>query len=169
MKQILFFSLAILGLAFSSCTYTLKPPITGNISKISVPMFKNNTLRTGIEEKLTNALIEEFTLDQRIEVARSGNADATLHGTIIGYNLDAIDFDKTKQTADQSSQEFKLTLIIDVSVIDKDGKQLIRQTFQENTNYSRSLSLVKTEDQAFDELSNRMVKQIMTAVIQEEW
>ena len=88
MKMLFVKSSALLsfGLFLSGCSaYQLgavKPAAFQGVDRISVPLFKNETLEPRISSLLTNAVIKQMQLDGTYEVTRSENADAILRGRI---------------------------------------------------------------------------------------
>lgn len=75
------------------------------IDAIYIPMARSSAYEYGLEEKLTNALIEEFLADGRLDVVRERRADATLLVDITKYVTKPTNFD---------SDEFPYSSTIDV-------------------------------------------------------
>ena len=78
---ILFIILCIMSV---SCGYySFKGSLPSYIKKIAIPLFDNNTEYAGIQEDLTNKLIDEFIADNSLEVTNEQTADIIIRGTII--------------------------------------------------------------------------------------
>lgn len=64
--------------------YTMTTLYPDDVASVSVPIFENKTLFTGVERDITDALIKEIQARTPYRVLRSGNADTILTGTITG-------------------------------------------------------------------------------------
>lgn len=61
------------------------------LSSVAVPVFKNETLRAGVEGVITNALVDELV--NTIEVKHMAGAEAVIKGVVKSYELSARSFD----------------------------------------------------------------------------
>jgi outer membrane lipopolysaccharide assembly protein LptE/RlpB len=95
---------------------------------LAVPMFATHTEAYHTETALTDAVIREFAARSRMRVTPTNNADAdvVLHGTILSETVAPL----TYNTTTQQSSSFQITLVISVTVQDREGKVLY-----ENKNY----------------------------------
>jgi outer membrane lipopolysaccharide assembly protein LptE/RlpB len=95
---------------------------------LSVPMFATHTETYHTETALTDAVIREFAARSRMHVtpAGGGSPDVVLHGTI----LQEVVMPLTYNTTTQQSSSFLITLVVSVTLTDRDGKVLY-----ENKNY----------------------------------
>ncbi len=95
---------------------------------LSVPMFATRTEAYHTEVALTDAVIREFAARSRMRItpAAGGNPDVVLHGTILNEIVAPL----TYNTTTQQSSSFLITLVISVTLNDRDGKVLY-----ENKNY----------------------------------
>ncbi len=117
--------------AMSGCGYhtvgaaTHLPP---DARTLSVPMFATRTDAYHTEIALTDAVIREFASRSRMRITPSvgGNPDVVLHGTILNETVVPL----TYNTTTQQSSSFLITLVISVTLNDRDGKVLY-----ENKNY----------------------------------
>ena len=57
------------------------------IESVAVPVFKNETLRSGVEGVITNALVDELV--NIIEIKSKANAEAVIKGVVESYELSA--------------------------------------------------------------------------------
>lgn len=118
-------------LALSGCGYhtlgvaTHLPP---DARTLSVPMFATHTETYHTETALTDAVIREFAARSRMRVtpAQGGSPDVVLHGTVLNEVVAPL----TYNTATQQSSSFLITLVVSVTLTDRDGKVLY-----ENKNY----------------------------------
>lgn len=95
---------------------------------LSVPIFATQTEAYHTEAALTDAVIREFTARSRMRVtpAEGGNPDAVLHATILKEVVEPL----TYNTTTQQSSSYLITLVVSVTLKDRDGKVLY-----ENKNY----------------------------------
>jgi len=80
-----FLSLLFLSPLLASCAYHLgnqERDIPGGYRTVAVPVFKNNTMETGVEVYFTNALIREFARSRIGRITEKSQAQTTLEGTI---------------------------------------------------------------------------------------
>jgi hypothetical protein len=67
--------------------YSTQPNYDTSIRTVRVPIFKNNTLRRGLEFDLTKAIVREIELKTPFKVVGANcDADTELTGTIMSYN-----------------------------------------------------------------------------------
>jgi outer membrane lipopolysaccharide assembly protein LptE/RlpB len=131
MRWILGFAVASLAGAVSGCGYhtlgaaTHLPP---DARTLSVPMFATNTDAYHTEAALTDAVIREFAARSRMRVtpAAGGEPDVILKGTILNETVAPL----TYNTTTQQSSSFLITLVVSVTLKDREGKVLY-----ENKNY----------------------------------
>ena len=99
---------------FLSCGYHFAgrggsfPP---DIKSIRILLFANETHEVGIENIFTNALINEFVTDKRVQIVTGGDADATIEGTIKSFKLGSISYQR-----DDIVQEYRATVILEVTL-----------------------------------------------------
>ena len=95
---------------------------------LAVPVFATHTEAYHTEVALTDAVIREFATRSRMRVSPGEGVrpDVTLHGTI----LNEVVAPQTYNTSTQQSSSFLITLVISVTLTDRDGKVLYQ-----NKNY----------------------------------
>ncbi len=135
-------TVGLLGL--SGCGYhtlgaaTHLPP---GVRTLQVPVFATKTEAYHTETLMTDAVIREFAARTRMRVMPNagGDADATLHGTILTQTVAPL----TYNTSTQQSSSFLITIVVAVTLSDRDGKILyenknyvFRQQYQSTTNLS---------------------------------
>lgn len=105
----------LIGCAGYISSPQILPP---NIKKIAIPTFENKTIYYGTEEKFTLRVIEEFLRDGRLEITDETNADAIIKATITRYVLEPLTY-----TADFVVDEYKLWIIFDLALYEKDKEE----------------------------------------------
>ena len=95
---------------------------------MAVPVFATQTEAYHTEVALTDAVIREFAARSRMRVSpgSSTNSDVLLHGTILKEVVAPL----TYNTTTQQSSSFLITLVVSVTLTDRDGKVLYK-----NNNY----------------------------------
>jgi outer membrane lipopolysaccharide assembly protein LptE/RlpB len=95
---------------------------------MAVPVFATHTEAYHTEVALTDAVIREFAARSRMRVSpgEGERPDVVVHGTILNEVVAPL----TYNTTTQQSSSFQITLVISVTVNDRDGKVLY-----ENKNY----------------------------------
>jgi outer membrane lipopolysaccharide assembly protein LptE/RlpB len=131
LRRFLVFAFALTVAAVCGCGYhtlgaaTHLPPDTRTLA---VPIFATHTEAYHTEAALTDAVIREFAARSRMRItpAERGNPDAVLHGTVLNEVVAPL----TYNTTTQQSSSFLITLVISVTLTDRNGKVLYQ-----NKNY----------------------------------
>ena len=133
----------LLALAcLSGCGYHTLGAAThlpSSVHILSVPVFATRTEAYHTEALMTNAVIREFAARTRLRITPDSGAgsDAVLRGTILTQTVTPL----TYNTSTQQSSSYLITLIVSVTLTDRDGKVLyenknytFRQQYQSTTN-----------------------------------
>jgi outer membrane lipopolysaccharide assembly protein LptE/RlpB len=111
MKRLVLLALALL----TSCGYGLVGRnnfLDPSIKTIYVPAFVNRTTRVELEQRVTQAVAEEFVSRGRLKLVSSANdANAILKGSIDSFNIFPIAFDQGRATRYQISITAKIELL----------------------------------------------------------
>ncbi|HAV42736.1 TPA: hypothetical protein DCX15_01785 [bacterium] len=166
MKKILLLS-AVLPLMVG-CAYTPKVIIPPHIKRIDIPIFANKTFRYGLEERLTEGVIQAFIIDGRLIVARSGKADAKLEGEIISYSKEPLRYDDEGYVS-----EYKIWIRTSLLFYDLIHKEALwSDELEESVTYIPEASFLvdkgfspETEDEAEDRLLKKLSIRIASRTI----
>jgi hypothetical protein len=101
-------------LALGGCGYSLTTRLPSHIKTVAVPTFQNETLEYGLEEEITQAVIDRFTEDNNLRVVSEDRADAVVYGVIKAYKRRVAGF-----TSEEIANEYEVAIIIDVVVRDR--------------------------------------------------
>ena len=160
---------ALLGL--SSCGYhtvgaaTHLPPGTRTLA---IPLFATRTNSNHTETAMTSAVIREFVTRTRLRVTpnESGDADATLHGTILTQTVAPLTYDSQTEV----SSSFLVTVVAAVTVKGRDGHILyqnnnyvFRQQYQATTDLTTFLD---ESPAAVDRLSRDFARALVADVLE---
>ncbi len=153
--------LSSLLLVLSSCGYHMVGSRFLPFDSINIKHVDNRTYEPRLEEKLHNALSEEF-INQGIKT-ESLSADLTLEAVITRFELSAIG------AVDESVREQNIIMLVDIKVIDKDDviefKSMgspILITFQTTGTVPQTVDL---RDRATIKASREIAKDIVSRII----
>lgn len=122
-------TLIILGVSLllvSGCGYTLvgQGNLPDHIKTIAIPIFVNKTLQDGVEEIITQQVIEQFVKGGKVRLVSEGNADAILRGTITAYKSDDVaSYDEYNEVA-----SYNLKVTVDIELQDIVNDEILWQT-----------------------------------------
>jgi outer membrane lipopolysaccharide assembly protein LptE/RlpB len=117
---------------------------------------------------MTQAVIREFATRTRMRVTpeASGDPDAVLHGTILKETVAPL----TYNSSTQQSSSYLITVVVSVTLTDRDGKILYenknyvyRQQYQSTTNLS---SFFEEDPAAVERLSRDFARQLVADVLE---
>jgi outer membrane lipopolysaccharide assembly protein LptE/RlpB len=163
--------LLIAALGLSGCGYHTAGhfnQLPRNLQTIAIPAFVNQSASYRIEQRLTAAVIREFTTRTRyhIENEPGPDADATLKGWVISTSESPSTYDS--QTGRAAS--VLITVNMKVSLIDRHGKSLYENPsyiFREEYQVSQELTSFFEEDSpAFDRLSRNFARTLVSNVLE---
>ena len=115
MKRVLSLVVLAATLALPGCGYALVGRsnfLDPSIRTIEVPAFVNRTTRVELEQRVTQAVAEEFVSRGRLQlVTNNRDAHAILRGSIDSFNIFPIAFDQGRATRYQISITAKIELL----------------------------------------------------------
>ena len=158
-------------LCVSGCGYhslgaaTHLPP---DVRTLAVPVFATRTDAYHTETVMTAAVIREFATRTRYRVSptASGDADATLHGTILKEAVAPY----TYNSETQQSSSFLITVVASVTLTARDGRVLyqndnyvFRQQYQSTTDLT---TFLQEDPAAIDRLARDFARQLVADVLE---
>ena len=112
------------------------------IRSVSIPIFANQTIQTGIESEVTRALVEKITSAKQLLLTGQREADALLSGTVISF----VTSPSAVTLGTQTATEYRATLTIQVAFKrQRDGKVFWKGAMSEWRNYPVASDLAVTE------------------------
>jgi outer membrane lipopolysaccharide assembly protein LptE/RlpB len=105
------------------------------LSSVAVPTFKNRTYEPGIEVPFTQAFLNEFILDRRVNVVSRAQADSVLEGVITDFRMYSVSYDRSGQVL-----EYQANVVLDVILKDRAGKVLWEEKNFSETQWFRASS-----------------------------
>jgi len=124
----------ILLLLLGGCAYY---SFSGNtlpsyIKTVAIPLFEDQTSEFGIKERLTDALISEFTRDNTLKISSQDEADSIIRGKILSVVDRAETYD-----AQEHAQSYRVYISVEVKFEDlRKHKVLWKQRMNQWGSYS---------------------------------
>ncbi len=95
MKRLAFVIATVGIFLLNGCgVYTFTPKGKSDISTIAIERFENRTAEFGIEDVMTDQMIDAFIADGNLKVVSKENADAVLTGVLTRYDRGPYDPDE---------------------------------------------------------------------------
>ncbi len=103
------------GLLFFRCgLYTFSgSTLPSDIRTVAVPLFENQTPEFGIEQQITDLLIQAITRDATLKIASPRNADSRIAATLLRIEDRAGQYDQTEQASD-----FRIVITVKIAFED---------------------------------------------------
>ena len=139
-----------------------------SVHTIAIPAFINQSKTYRVEQVLTAAVVREFVsrTHYRIVNKESGDADATLRGTIVATQLTPVAYDSATGRAASAI----IVVNMKVSLVDSHGKVLFENpsySFQEQYQISRDInSFFEEESPAVDRLSQDFARTLVSNILE---
>jgi hypothetical protein len=148
-------------LALAGC-YSFRDAVPSHIKSIAVPVFRNETLQSGIEEDVTRQVIDRFQRDNSLAIAEVNDADAVLEGTLTGYDNRVYRFNDAEQ-----AEEYIVVLTLDITVKDRvKNKDMWQQEGMRTTaTYLLSGDQARTETEARQEAIEQLSDVILSRTV----
>ena len=116
-----------------SCgVYTFNPGGKSTIKSIAVEPFENNTTELGLEDIMTNGVIDAFISDGNLKVVAIDNAEALLVGTLLRYDRRVYGY-----TADETVQSYAVTMEFEITLVNSsDGSEFWKEQMSQTGVYN---------------------------------
>ncbi len=116
-------------MAVTACYYsTSQGSRAGDVRNIVIPLFDNITVEPGIQETLTDSVIEKFLTNGEFRIVDLRQADAAIIGVITGLHDESVAFSEGTQ-----AREVRLSIVVDVRFETVDKKEVIWEELQLRT------------------------------------
>jgi hypothetical protein len=125
------------------------------LQRIHIDLFENRTLKPGLDEVATNAVIEAFRSGSNLRIVDESGADLVLEGGVSGYTKNPHTY-----TSDQTILEYKITVKYSVRCVDK----IRNEVFWEGD--VSDWALYETdEDRAITEAAKKAAERLVTNIL----
>lgn len=130
--------------------------IAPHIKTVAVPLFEDQTVEFGINQKMTDILIEAITDDNTLKIANERSADSILKGIILKIDDRSGQYDQNEIASD-----FRVNISVKVSFEDtKERKVLWEQTWTQFGTYESNRE--EGIDEALDKLATLIINQTVS-------
>jgi outer membrane lipopolysaccharide assembly protein LptE/RlpB len=130
----------------TGCGYQLagkETHVPPGLNSIAIPTFKNQTFEPGIEIQFTQAFLNEFIQDRRVNVVSREEADCSLEGVVTDFRTYAVAYDKSGFVL-----QYQIGIVVDVTLKDRAGKVLWEQKGLNEVQWFRASSVGVTNEAA---------------------
>jgi len=128
----------ICAVLLTSCGYQMvgkETHVPPGLTSVAIPTFKNLTFEPGIEIPFTQAFLNEFIQDRRVNVVGRGEASSVLEGVLKYFRIYSVSYDPSGFV-----QEYQTDVILDIALKDREGKVLWREKDVSETAWFRASS-----------------------------
>ena len=116
-------------LLFPACYYsTSQGSRSGNIRNVVIPLFESVTVEAGIQEPLTDAVIERFLTNGQYRIVDMRQADAVIIGTITNIQEESVAFSEGT-----TAREVRIWIEVDVRFETTETREVIWEERQLRT------------------------------------
>lgn len=140
-------SLLPIALVLAGCGYSFRGSLPPHIRTVAVLVLENKTQEPGVESLITSALVEAVVSSGRLRLVRAEEADAVLSGSVVGYTIESIAFDRNANVT-----QYRLRIALNLTLRDaKKEEDLWKEDgIQERADFSVpgqvSVTLLREQD-----------------------
>ncbi len=139
---------------------TTLPP---HLRSISVETFKNRTGEPLIETEVTRATLQELQREGQLTVAESKQADILLFGTIVGYRLEPMRYERDRP---QSVREYRVVIRAAIQAVERvSGKPVVDTVVEGDATLPAGGDLVTARRTAMPEAARQLAHEIVNSVV----
>ncbi len=146
-----FFLLSVL----SCCGYSTRSLLPEYMQKIHIGLMQNRTLKPGLDEVATNAVIEAFRGGSNLRITDESSADLVVEGSVSGYSKDPYTY-----TSDQTILQYKITIKYSARCVDRARNEV----FWEGDVMDWAL-YDTDEDQSIAEAAKKAAERLVTSIL----
>jgi Lipopolysaccharide-assembly len=165
----------VLGLiACTSCSYALVgrgTVVDPTIKRIGVPLFRDATAKPGLDQKITQKVIEELLKRGRFDVVQERvGVDAIVDGELVRFDAAPVGFSDAGGARTQASRyAITLTAKVRYAKVGQDEPIWANDSFTFKDEYDVSgdqSSFFDQQDQAIDRLSTSFARSLVAAMLE---
>ena len=158
------------AVTLSGCGYRLAGSGRGTLPEsavtISVPTFTNETIRVGLEQRVTDAVLRELSARTKLKAATRGETgDVELTGRLLNYSVVAVRFD-----ADGRALEYEISMTASVKLVDRKAEKVIFENpfflYREPYNVPPATNYSDVEASAIDNMARPFARGLVTTILE---
>lgn len=145
----------------SGCQYNLEsPPLPSPTSKLAIPIFVNRSFREGLEEILTQEIIDNFLLKTRFKIVKRNEADVILKGEILYY------LNEPLSEIAREEKEYKVKIeVLATLVPKKKGEVFWKEKISGAVVYS-IFGSIQTEEEAIKQTCRKIAEDLINLTLE---
>lgn len=157
MKNLYIF-IIITFILFVDCShYSFTGSGNPGINSIAIPVFDDVSSEFQIREKITNAVVEKFIIDNTLKVLSEEDSDSVLKGTVV-----RVEDKPVSLRADETARAFEIFIYIKAEYIDKKSKKVF---FNKNIQGRGTYSEPSDRDNGIDEAVEKITEDLLNLII----
>ncbi|HLC39994.1 MAG TPA: LptE family protein [Methylomirabilota bacterium] len=158
-------ALLVLSLLVAGCGYSVRGSLPPHIRTIAIPVFVNRTQEPGVENLITQGVVEAFVNNGQLKVTEPSSADAILEGEVVGYHVSSISFN-----AAQNITEYRLQITLNLQFRDVKANRASwrREGMQEKADFKvpgQQVTTISREDRALRQAAVEIGRSIVALTI----
>lgn len=165
--------LLVTATTFGACGYALVGKgITSDpsIKRIGVPLFKDRTAKLGLDQKITQKVLEELLKRGRFTVVHEeAGVDAVVEGEITGYTVTPVGFTGTAGQTQASRYAVTVTARVFYRKVGQKEAVWANEGFSFRDEYDigdNSTSYFDREDQSIDRIAIGFARSLVAAMLE---
>lgn len=159
------------------CGYSAGSLLPAHLKTIYVDNFKNKIeigrevtesarymlYRPGLENDVTDAIVNRFVFDGNLRITTEENADLVLKGNLVGYRQDALRYDSNDDV-----EEYRINITVDMELMDiVNDKPLWKEMgFMGESTYMTTGRFATSEDTAREDAIEDLARRIVERAIE---
>lgn len=110
--------IVLIGVVGACSHYSTSASGRGGAASVAVPLFENRSLESGLQQALTDSLIEGFVSNGAVRVLDEDRAKLVLRGEILEVREEPF-------TYDGGSEQFQISIYLGISCYDTEEKKTL--------------------------------------------
>ena len=168
-------ALTLLALLSTSCGYALVgrgTVVDPTIKKIGVPLFRDATGKAGLDQKITEKVIEELLKRGRFDVVQDrAGVDAVVEGELLRYDATPVGFSSDAASSRTQASRYSITLTARVRYAKLGQEEPIwaNEAFSFKDEFdvgSDPSTLFDREGQAVERLATSFARSLVSAMLE---
>lgn len=141
-----------------------------SIKRIGVPQFKDRTGKVGLDQKITQRVIEELLKRGRFTVVPDAtDVDALVDGELLSYGVAPVGFSSAGGTTTQASR-YGITLVARIHYVKTGVDEPLWSndafSFRDEYDVGDAANFFDREDQAIDRLAQSFARSLVSAMLE---